>query len=143
VSQIITPVSRLLRGVHGEFYIVREVAEKTGISESAIRRAIRDQVTEMMPSKTTSNGKIYLFTPEDIERMVAYYKHKNEPKDFVGPVTKVGRRRVFSDEERLERARLHSQANYWKTKIKRTEDQEVKDHAEKKLDEVRRKLDEL
>lgn len=138
----ISPTTRLLRGVAGEFYIVREVAEKTGISETAIRKSIRSGVVEMMPSKTTANGKIYLFTPEDIERMSKYYAEKNAPKDFDHESHRFGRPRKFTDEERIERSRLHSQKNYWKRKIKEASTKEDRKAAEIKYEKIRKQLDE-
>ena len=138
----ISPTTRLLRGVAGEFYIVREVAEKTGISETAIRKSIRSGVVEMMPSKTTANGKIYLFTPEDIERMSKYYAEKNAPKDFDHGSHRFGRPRKFTDEERIERSRLHSQGNYWKRKIKEANTEEDRKTAKIKYERIRSQLDE-
>ena len=137
----ISPTTRLLRGIAGEFYIVREVAEKTGISETMIRKSIRSGVVEMMPSKTTANGKIYLFTPEDIERMSKYYAEKNAPKDFEHGSHRFGRPRKFTDEERVERSRLHSQANYWKRRYKEAKTEEQKIIAANKYEKVRKKLD--
>lgn len=138
----ISPTTRLLSGIAGEFYIVREVAEKTGISETMIRKSIRSGVVEMMPSKTTANGKIYLFAPEDIERMSKYYAEKNAPKDFEHGSYRFGRPRKFTDEERVERSRLHSQANYWKRKIKEANTEEDIKTAKIKYERIRSQLDE-
>lgn len=135
----IDPSTRMLRGIKGEYYIVREVAEKTGISENIIRKGIRRGVKEMMPSKTTANGKIYLFTPEDINRISKYYEEKNAPKDFDGVVPS-GRPKRYSEEERLERARLHSQANYWKRRITEGKTEKDREKAKIKHEIVRREL---
>jgi hypothetical protein len=142
VKKKISPTTRILRGVAGEYYIVREVAEKTGISESLIRKSIRNGVKEMMPSKTTANGKIYLFTPEDIERMIKYDKEQNAPKDFDHSTQRFGRPRKYSDEKRVERSRLHSQANYWKRRMKDAKTEEQRKQASDKYEETRKKLDE-
>ena len=140
MSNLIDPMSRMIRGVKGEFDIVREVSEKTGISENTIRKAIRNGVAEMMPSKTTANGKIYLFTPEDIDRIASYHAHLTAPKDFDGEMSKSGRPRKYSDEERLERSRLHSQANYWKRRMVEAETKDERKRAQDKYAEVRSKL---
>lgn len=147
MNKTVDPQSRVVRGLQGEFYIVREVAEKTGISTSTLRRAIHNNTKELMPSKAVQKGgqKVYLYTPEDIERIVERYKAMNTPEDFDGvPQTRHGRPRRFTQEERAERARLHSKANYWKRRAANLERDGRKGEAieaRKTYDKIRKVLD--
>lgn len=148
MSQTIDGPSRVLQGIKGDYYIVREVVAKTGISESTLRRAIRNNTKEMMPSKVViqgREGKIYLYTPADIERIVNFYSQRYTPKDFDGELPLTGRPRKYTEQQRKERARLHSKANYWKTKaanLRRDRKRKEAQEAERRYKEIRKELDE-
>jgi predicted metal-dependent phosphoesterase TrpH len=148
VTKTLDPKSRVVRGLKGEYYIVREVAAKTGISQSTLRRAIHNNTKELMPSKAVGPAggqKVYLYTPDDIERIVAHYQAMRTPEDFDGVVqTRTGRPRRFTDDERAERARLHSKANYWKRRAANLERDGRKGEAieaRKTYDKIRKVLD--
>ena len=64
------PVTRFVRSLPGDYFMLREAAHACEVSQFTLRKFIAEDVKECLPSKTTKFGKIrvYLYTREDIAR---------------------------------------------------------------------------
>ena len=93
----------------GDFYTLKEAAVLIGISHHTLRAFIvRHGSKDMHPSHKVSRGKIdiYLYSPEDIERIKRIRRSK------VIPAT-------IEECDRRERARLDGQLFYWRKNVDR------------------------
>lgn len=118
----VDPVTAFVRGLDGDFYMVREAAEALGIKRHVLQRAIGNGTEGMVPSHAVMIGKmkVYLYTLEDVQRMKQIMEERKTIKTFddVSSVKgKGGRPSQYNEEERRQRARLYSRACYWKKRI--------------------------
>ncbi len=139
------PATTFVRSLGGDYFMLREAAEMVGASSATLRRFIHETdpiYAKLVPSKQASFGKVkvYLYTREDIERLQEYFSKQREVTDFDGPAARPsGRPRKYTPEERKERARLYTKANYWKNKALIAKDE----GDEKTLIEARQRLVEI
>ena len=73
-----SPAQRIIEALDGDFKTMREVAEEVGVHIETLRRLCRTPRVNA-PSKATKQGKlvIYLFTPEDVEEVKAYFADRD------------------------------------------------------------------
>jgi hypothetical protein len=73
-----SPAARILESLDGEYYSMRQTAEMCDVHIETLRRLCRTSRVNA-PSKATRIGKlvIYLFTPEDVEEVKAYFSGKD------------------------------------------------------------------
>ena len=65
------PATRFVRSLPGDYFMLREAAELTGVSSYTLRKLIAANANGLVPSKEARFGelKIYLYTRDDIERL--------------------------------------------------------------------------
>lgn len=75
----ISPAQRIINSLDGEYLTMRQVAELMGVHIETMRRLSRSDSVKA-PSKATRRGKlvIYLFTPEDVEEVTAYFENRDK-----------------------------------------------------------------
>lgn len=135
MSTKMNPTTRLVRSLDGDYFMVREVAETLGVSQTTLRKFLSSEDPEhanLRPSHMVAFGKVnvYLYTRDDVDRIRAYLKARMEVKDFT--VTNApGRPRIYSDAQRRERGRLYTRRHYWKKEL---------DKAKENDDQARMKL---
>lgn len=143
-----SPGARLLAVTNGERFLTREVAEILGVSVSTIRKlnATRRDILGASDIGREGNRVIWLYTPEDVERLRAY---------FAGSVTNIGtgRRRVmpgrgrpalWSSEECRNRDRAYVRIGYHRRRATTLEaegraDKAAEHHAQ--IDRIKADLD--
>lgn len=83
-----SPAQRIIDSLDGEYLTMRQTAELCGVHIETLRRLCRTpRVTA--PSKATKSGKlvIYLFTPEDVAEVQAYFADRDKlQKDTMSKV---------------------------------------------------------
>lgn len=79
----ISPATRMLNEIEGDYLSVGQIAERYGVHPETIRRLIKATNKDgspklKAPSKAARQGGliIYLFTTEDVAEMDAYMKNK-------------------------------------------------------------------
>jgi hypothetical protein len=75
----VPPAIAYVRSLDGEFYLLSEVAEQVGVSQGTLRKLVHaDPPKVSAPSYMGNQGdmNIYLFTPEDVTEIKAYFKTK-------------------------------------------------------------------
>lgn len=104
--------TRFVRSLTGTYYRVSEVSQIIGVSGQTIRKKMR-QDDAWAPSFTAHMGKvqIYLYTPEDLDRLKELAGDYRSAKPFKGPM--VGRPAKYTPDERKERNRLYTRRHYW------------------------------
>ena len=114
------PATRFVRSLPGEYFLLREAAEASGVSQFTLRKMIADDIPECVPSKYAMFGKIkiYLYTREDIERIRGYLGNRQRIFAHNGMARKVGRPAKYTQVQRAQRSRLYSKAWYWKNREK-------------------------
>ena len=75
----ISPAQRIIEALDGEYYTMRQTAEMCGVHIETLRRLCRTTRVKA-PSNATKSGKmvIYLFTPEDVEEVKAYFEGRGK-----------------------------------------------------------------
>lgn len=74
----ISPAQRIIESLDGDYKTMRQVAEEVGVHIETLRRLCRTPRVNA-PSNATKQGKlvIYLFTPEDVEEVKAYFADRD------------------------------------------------------------------
>jgi hypothetical protein len=141
VTTKLDPATRLVRSLKGEYYKLSEAAEMLGCPESTLRALIKE-ATEGgdiagAPKQWLPFGKqrIYLYTPEDIERIRGVLATRVTVMAFDG--TPTGRPPRYTSEERAVRTKLSARAWYYRNRIKRLEEEGA---TRKQVTEAKRKL---
>lgn len=139
------PVTRFVRSLPGEYFMLREAAHACDVSQFTLRKFIAEDVKECLPSKTTKFGKIrvYLYTREDIARIQEHLAKQVHVFDYAGPAKKMGRPSIYSKEEMEERKKLYTKRWYWRNRYKilaQRGDSAGAQEALKKADDVTREL---
>jgi hypothetical protein len=112
------PATRFVRGLPGEWFMLREAAEASGVSQFTLRKMIAEDIPQCTPSKYAMFGKIriYLYTRKDIENIRKYLIERNQVYNHNGQAKRIGRPPTYSKTERKDRSRLYSKAWYWKNR---------------------------
>jgi len=81
----ISPAQRIIDSLDGDFKTMRQTAELVGVHIETLRRLCRTPRVKA-PSKATKQGKlvIYLFTPEDVEEVKAYFNQRDKLQSETG-----------------------------------------------------------
>lgn len=140
------PVTRFVRSLPGDYFMLREAAHACDVSQFTLRKFIAENVVECLPSKVTQFGKIrvYLYTREDIQRIQEYLSHQNVVLDFNGPAKKMGRPALYTKEQMDERKKLYTKRWYWRNRAKLLAERGDTDGAAEALrraDDVTKELD--
>lgn len=106
----LNPVARWVRSLPQECYLATEVADALGVVVGTIRRLGREHPQELGPSYRGYKGEqpVYLYTPEDVERLRVYL----EKVATVMPFRQAGQRgrpQLWTDEQRIQRQRAWCQ----------------------------------
>lgn len=122
LARPVDPVTRFVRSLDGEYFMVREAAELLSVSDRTLRRLIVDTKDRpkpedrMVPSFKALFGKIkvYLYTQADIEKIRGYLADQRQvlPLDEEDGTKKTGRPRKWTTEQRKQRNRLYSRIAY-------------------------------
>lgn len=82
-----SPFHRIMDSLDGEYYSMRHTAEVCGVHIETLRRLCRTERVKA-PSFATKSGKlvIYLFTPEDVEEVKAYFEGRDKLQGTGAPV---------------------------------------------------------
>lgn len=74
-----SPAQRIIDSLDGDYLTMRQTAELCGVHIETMRRLCRTPRVNA-PSKATKSGKlvIYLFTPEDVEEVKAYFSDRDK-----------------------------------------------------------------
>lgn len=139
------PVTRFVRSLPGDYFMLREAAHACDVSQFTLRKFIAEDVKECLPSKTTQFGKIrvYLYTREDIERIQKHLEQQSRVYDYNGPAKKMGRPSIYTKEQMDERKKLYTKRWYWRNRAKLLADRgdtAAANEALSKADEVTREL---
>lgn len=80
-----SPAQRIIDSLGGEYLTMRQTAELVGVHIETLRRLCRTPRVNA-PSKATKSGKlvIYLFTPEDVEEVQAYFDNRDRLQETTG-----------------------------------------------------------
>lgn len=140
------PVTRFVRSLPGDYFMLREAAHACDVSQFTLRKFIAENVEECLPSKVTQFGKIrvYLYTREDIVRIQAYLAKQNVVLDYNGPAKKMGRPALYTKEQMDERKKLYTKRWYWRNRAKllaERGDTAGAQEAEAKANEVTKELE--
>jgi hypothetical protein len=140
------PVTRFVRSLPGDYFMLREAAHACDVSQFTLRKFIAENVTECLPSKVTQFGKIrvYLYTREDIARIQDYLSKQNVVLDFTGPAKKMGRPALYTKEQMDTRKKLYTKRWYWRNRAKllaQRGDKVGSEDAARKADEVTKELE--
>lgn len=78
----ISPATRILNELDGEWYTMGQTAEKIGVHIETLRRLCRTDRVKA-PSNAVQQGQlvIYLFTPEDVEEVRQYFNGRDEKQE--------------------------------------------------------------
>lgn len=116
----IDPATRFVRSLPGDYFLLREAAEATGVSQFTLRKMIADDIPNCTPSKYAMFGKIkiYLYTRQDIENIRKYLGNRHQIFNHTGMARKTGRPATYTKAQRKERSRLYSKAWYWRNREK-------------------------
>ena len=147
IDQSMDPSTRFVRSLDGDFLMLRETAETLGVSSQFLRKAIRDDRVEYLPSKSVWFGKvkIYLYTRQDLDRMRKALEQSRVVFDHDGQMRRPGRPRRFTKEQAKERQRLFSRAYYYRKKLDKMKKEQLSEteqykKAQTRLREIERKL---
>lgn len=147
IDQSMDPSTRFVRSLDGDYLMLRETAVTLGVSSQFLRKAIRDDRVEYLPSKSVWFGKvkIYLYTRQDLDRMRKALEESRIVFDHDGQMRRPGRPRRFTKDEAKERQRLFSRAYYYRKKIAQLEADNLQEtgqykKAQTRLREIERKL---
>lgn len=147
LEQSMDPATRFVRSLPGDYLMLREAASAIGVSPQFLRKAIRDDRVEYLPSKSGYLGKvkIYLYTRTDLDRMRKALEQSRVVYDYDGQMRRPGRPRRYTREEAKERQRLFSRSYYYRKRVAALEEQGLSETAEYKkakarLREIERKL---
>jgi hypothetical protein len=140
------PVTRFVRSLPGDYFMLREAAHACEVSQFTLRKFIAEDVKECLPSKTTMFGKIrvYLYTGADVERIQAYLAQQVKVYDYAGPAKKMGRPSIYSKEQMDERKKLYTKRWYWRNRSKilaERGDASGAQEATSRADEITRELE--
>lgn len=111
------PVTRFVRSLDGDFYMLREVADHLGMPTRSLRTLARRFPMQTGPSLAVMFGrlKVFLYTPEDLDRAVAFQRRRRsvDPQldDLAGGP---GRPALWTSEESRQRHRSQSKLYYWR-----------------------------
>ena len=141
----VDPATRLVRSLDGEYYLLREAAERVGISKHTLRRYLADGREDMKPSKSVHMGRteVYLYTSSDLERMRKVLDSQRAVVEFQGSN---GRPTQYSLSERKHRQRLFSRRYYYQ---RQKEKHELNEHwdraksAQESIIKINRELEEM
>lgn len=116
----VDPATRFVRSLPGDYFLLREAAEATGVSQFTLRKMIADDIPGCTPSKYAMFGKIkiYLYTRQDIENIRKYLGNRHQIFNHTGMAKRIGRPPTYSKAERRDRSRLYSKAWYWRNREK-------------------------
>lgn len=75
----LSPAQRIINALEGEYLTMRQVSELCDVHIETLRRLCRTEKVNA-PSRATRRGKlvIYLFTPEDVEEVKAYFENRDK-----------------------------------------------------------------
>ena len=141
----IDPATHFVRSLPGGYFMLREAAEATGVSQFTLRKMIADDIPNCTPSKYAMFGKIkiYLYTRDDIENIRKYLGNRHQIFNHTGMAKRTGRPATYTRKERKERSRLYSKAWYWKNRekiLKSKGDKEGAASAREKADAIDKEL---
>lgn len=140
------PATRLVRSLEGEYYKLSEAAEMLGVPESTLRALIKDATEggdpDGAPRQYIPFGKmmIYLYSPDDIERVRGVLAKRSAPTPFA--MVLPGRPARYSPEERAARTKLSARAWYYRNRIDKLTREGPKEH-EVAINAAKRKLREI
>lgn len=122
----LSPATRFVRSLDGEYFMVSEAAKMLEVSERTLRRLINEtrdvpEAEKLGPSFYVNFGKIpiYLYTRADIEKIRVHLSTKPPvlPLPVGGvPSGVIGRPRRWTSAQRKERNRLYSRINYYRAR---------------------------
>ena len=77
----ISPADRIIQSLDGEYYTMRQTAEKVDVHIETLRRLCKTDKVDA-PSKAVRQGGlvIYLFTPDDVKEVQDYFNGKTQVK---------------------------------------------------------------
>ena len=84
-ENFVPPADRLLSDLDGTYYKLTEVGKLVGVSESRLRRLIRN-TSVTAPSRQIWQGgmKVFLYSPEDVEEVREHFKNHIRVEDRHG-----------------------------------------------------------
>lgn len=123
IKKPMDPATRLVRSLEGEYYKLSEAAEMLDVPESTLRALIKDASEggdpDGAPRQYIPFGKmmIYLYSPEDIDRIKGVLAKRVTPTPFT--MVLPGRPPRYSPEERTARTKLSARAWYYRNRIEK------------------------
>jgi len=143
-SKKLDPATKFVRSLSGDYYLLREAAVALGVSPRVLRHYIKRGETSLGPSYAANMGKvrIYLYTAEDVERIREKLQSRSVVYRNEGRVA-MGRPAIFTPEQRLERQRKFSMANYYRKRYTKLTDAGHVEKAEVALRKARQLEEEL
>jgi hypothetical protein len=115
------PVTRFVRSLDGDYFMVREAAALLGTSDRTLRRLIvatkdlPDPADRLVPSFKALFGRIevYLYTQADIDKIRGHLDRQKQVVPLQDVIEKkTGRPRKWTKDQRKERNRLYSRIAY-------------------------------
>jgi hypothetical protein len=125
--------------------MVSEAAVELDVSAYLLRKWIGEPDRNYWPSQQVKFGRtfVYLYTPQDIERIRSLRSADGKTQEFTGKRS-VGRPRKYSDVDRTRRGQLQSRRNYWRLKAEEAmfrDDQDGMDKAKEKITQITEELE--
>jgi hypothetical protein len=116
VTTVLDPlpsVVEFVRGLDGDFFLCREVAEALGVSTARLRRLSLDNPDAFAPSNSTRFGKmlVRLYAIADVERLHQHLEARSITAASGSP-RRPGRPRLWTDAERRNRRARYCAAAY-------------------------------
>lgn len=142
---VISPITRYVRSLPGEYYTVTEAAKLLHLSPHTLRSYAGSGDSKLAPTKCAYFGKVrlYLYTAEDVSRIKNELDARREVKEFNGERfgRPSGRPAIYTKEQVAQRKRLYARRHYYKKKA-----QEARLHGEdssrydSRVEEITREL---
>lgn len=110
----LSPATRFVRSLDGDFYMISEVAALTHVSTQYLRKLMASSGLEA-PSYWVWFGKIkiYLYTAADVKEVQRYLKEQKtvRPKSEM-PTKRLGRPPKYTDAQRKQRKKDYMRVHY-------------------------------